>query len=123
MSIGFVLAAVLLSSSIFVSACVHVPLSARASFRADQYLSTHPELPPSILKAIQDGHVVTGMDSEQVRAVLGTPLRTAVFGREQDIEVWIYPGHRLHQDQLRGDKAWMFRLVLINGILTIIEPI
>lgn len=116
-------APVLLSASILVSACVHVPLSARASFRIDQYLSTHAELPPSILKAIRDGHVIAGMDREQVRAVLGTPLKTSVFRRDRNVEVWIYPGHRLHQDQLRGDKAWAFRLVLVDGVLTIIEPI
>lgn len=123
MRIGWASAAVLVSASIFVSGCVHVPLSAQASYRVGQYLSTHPELPPSILKAIQDGHVIAGMDREQVRAVLGGPLKTAVFRRERNIEIWIYPGHRFHQDQLQGDKAWVFRLVLIDGILTIIEPI
>lgn len=116
-------AAVLLSASIFVSACVHVPPSARASYRVDQYLSTSPELPPSILKAIHDGHVIAGMDRAQVRAVLGSPQRITVFRRDRNVEVWIYPAHRFHQDQLRGDKAWVFRLVLIDGILTIIEPI
>ena len=123
MSVGCASAAVLLATSVFISACVHVPLSARASFRIDQYLSTHPELPPSILKAIQDGHVIAGMDREQVRAVLGTPLKTSVFRRDRNVEVWLYPGHRLHQDQPRGDKAWAFRLVLVDGVLTIIEPI
>ena len=123
MSVSRASAALLLSGSIFVAACVHIPLSGRATFRIDQYLSTHPELPPSILQAIQDGHVIVGMDGAQVRAVLGTPVKTAVFRHERNIEVWLYPSHRLHQDQLRGDKAWMFRLVLIDGILTIIEPI
>lgn len=116
-------AAVLLATSVFISGCVHVPLSARASFRREQYLSTHPELPPTILKAIQDGHVIAGMDREQVRAVLGTPLKTSVFPRDRRVEIWIYPAHRLHQDQLRGDKAWVFRLVLVDGLLTIVEPI
>lgn len=89
----------------------------------EQYLSTHQELPPSVLDAIRIGHVIRGMNREQVRVVLGVPVRTATYSRDRDVEVWIYPGHRLHQDQMRGDKAWLFRLVFIDDVLSIIEPI
>lgn len=106
-----------------LSACAHVPPSGRASFRLNQYFATHGEILPSIRKAMQDGHVLIGMDAEQVRAVLGTPARRTTFATKRGFEVWIYQGYRLHQDQVHGDKAWLFRLVLIDGVLTIIEPI
>lgn len=111
------------AASAMASACVHVPPSGRQGFRVDQYLAAHRELSPSVRKAIEDGHVILGMDRDQVKAVLGAPVKTADFHREREIQIWIYPGHRLHQDQLRGDKAWLFRLVLIDGILAVIEPI
>ena len=116
-------AVVVVSASILASACASVPPSGRQRWRVEQYLSTHGELTPSMRRAIEDGHVIVGMDREQVRAVLGVPVKTAEFHRERQIQIWIYPGYRLHQDQLRGDKAWLFRLVLIDGVLTIIEPI
>jgi hypothetical protein len=89
----------------------------------EQYLSTHPEPLPSVLNAMKDGHVLIGMDREQVRVVLGAPVKSAVYERDRAVDVWIYPGYRLHQDQMRGDKAWIFRLVFIDGVLTIIEPL
>lgn len=116
-------AVVVVSASILTSACASVAPSSRQRFRVEQYLSTHGELLPSVRKAIEDGHVIVGMDREQVRAVLGLPVKATEFGRERHIQIWIYPGYRLHQDQLRADKAWLFRLVLIDGVLTIIEPI
>src|SRR6266540_5267328 len=103
-------------------ACAHIAPSGRASYRLNQYFSTHGEILPSAKKAMQDGHVVGGMDAEQVRAVLGTPAQKKGFRGQRNIEVWIYPGYRLHQDQMRADKAWLFRLVLIDGVLTLIEP-
>ena len=106
-----------------VASCLHIPPSARASFRMEQYVAARREILPSVLDAMQKGHVIPGMDREQVRVVLGVPVRTATFGPESETEVWIYPGHRLHQDQMRADKAWLFRLVFVGGTLTVIEPI
>ncbi len=63
------------------------------------------------------------MDEEQVRVVLGEPVRRTRFTRRRTIEVWIYPGYTLHQDQMRGHGAQLFRLVFIEGALAIIEPI
>ena len=114
---------VILCASAWVASCAYIPLSARASYRMEQYLSTHQELLPSVLDAIRNGHVVVGMDREQVVVVLGVPVKTATYRRDREVEVWIYPGHRLHQDQMRGDKAWLFRLVFIDDVLRLIEPI
>ena len=116
-------AVVVLSASILATACASVPPSGRQRWRVEQYLSTHGELTPSMRKAIEDGHVIVGMDRDQVRAVLGGPVKATEFHRERHVQIWIYPGYRLHQDQLRADKAWLFRLVLVDGVLTIIEPI
>lgn len=38
-------------------------------------------------------------------------------------EVWLYPGHKVHQDQLRGDRADLFRLVFRDGVLIVVEPL
>ena len=53
---------VILCASAWVASCAYIPLSARASYRMEQYLSTHQELLPSVLDAIRNGHVVVGMD-------------------------------------------------------------
>ena len=106
-------------------ACVHVPASQRASVRRDAYLAAHRELPPSIAKAIIDGHVVGGMDRDQVKAVLGEPLKTSIFGRKDGTrtEVWIFPAVRLHQDRVGGEHGTLFRLVFIDGRLAVMEPV
>lgn len=111
------LTAVLLSS-----ACVYVPLRQRAAFREQQYFAIHRELSPTIRNAIETGHVIIGMDREQVWTVLGDPVRKAIFSSRR-FEAWLYPAYRLHQDQLHSHGADSFRLVFIDGRLVIIEPI
>lgn len=103
--------------------CASVPLSAHASFRMAEYFATERELPPAIARAIEIGHVVPGMDQEQVYVVQGTPSRKARFPGQPEIEVWIYPSHKLHQDPLRTHGVWLLRLVFLDGRLTLIEPI
>lgn len=63
------------------------------------------------------------MDREQVWVVLGDAIRKTMFTRNGLIEVWSYPGHRLHQNQLGADRAHLFRLVFRNGVLILIEPL
>lgn len=104
-------------------ACVHVPLRARASVRRAEYLETHRELPPRIADAIDRGHVVTGMDQEQVVVVLGQPLKRTDYLGAPPAEVWLYPGHRFHQDQVRTHGATLFRLVFVDGRLMLFEPL
>ena len=120
---GFSRSVFLLVIVIVASSCASLPPSRFASVRIDQYLSSHRELSPSLLRAMRAGHVVVGMDREQVRAVLGIPAKETTFRRAKVIKVWIYQGYRLHQDVVRADKAWLFRLVLVDGRLTVIEPI
>ena len=113
-----VLAALLLT----VAACAHVPLRGRQQYRRDQYFASQRELAPTIAYAIQTGHVVPGMDREQVWVVLGDPVRKSLFEAKW-VEVWLYPSERFHQDPVHSHGASSFRLVFIGGILRIIEPI
>ena len=70
------------------------------------------------------GHVVEGMDAEQVRVVLGDPIRTSRFLRGGDvIDMWLFPGHRLHQGQMHGNGTTLYRVVLIDGVLVAVEPV
>lgn len=105
-------------------ACVHVPPSRGALARRDAYLLAHAELRPAIADAIAKGHVIGGMDREQVTAVLGEPVRKATFRRRDGLTVvWLYPAERLHQSQLQGDRATLFRLVFVNGVIVDVEPL
>lgn len=103
--------------------CVHLPPSAFANVRKANYFSERRELPPTIRQAIAEGHVVPGMDREQVWTVLGEPVGRRTFTREPVIEIWLYQGHKLHQDQMRADRADLFRAVFVAGILVILEPL
>ena len=104
-------------------ACVHVRLEDRAAWRRQQYLQNNPELPPRIVDAIDRGHVVIGMTEAQVRAALGSPVYVKVFESQSTKAVWLYPGHRLHQDQLHTDAKGLFRIVFINHRVAVIEGI
>ncbi len=65
------------------------------------------------------------MDREQVRVVLGEAIRASAFRRTDGslAEVWIYPANRLFQDQLNGHGSTLFRLVLVDGVLAVVEPL
>lgn len=102
------------------SACVSVPLRQRADFRKDEYFARHRDLPPDVAKAIDAGHVILGRDREQGWTVLGDPVRKAIFSSGR-FEAWLYPAHRLHQDQLHSHGADSFRLIFIDGRLAVIE--
>lgn len=101
--------------------CVYVPLRGRAIVREREYFETHREVPPAIARAIEQGHVILGMDREQVVVVLGEPLRRTDHGGAPSIEVWLYQGFRFHQDLSHG--ASLYRLVFRAGLLALIEPL
>lgn len=105
-----------------VTGCAHVPLRGRQQYRREQYFASHPELSATIANAIQTGHVVPGMNREQVWVVVGEPVRKSLF-RGATVEVWLYPSVRFHQDPVNSHGASSFRLVFIDGILRVIEPI
>ena len=108
----------------WLGGCVHVPPSGRAAVRLERYFSERRELIPSLRDAMLKGHVIEGMDAEQVRVVLGDPTRSTRFSRAGDvIDVWLFPGHRFHQEQLHGNASTLYRLVLINGVLAVVEPL
>ena len=108
----------------WLGGCVHVPPSGRAVVRLEQYFSERRELLPSVRDAMLKGHVVAGMDAEQVRVVLGTPTRRTRFRRAGDtVDVWLFPGHRFHQEKLHAEGSTLYRLVLVNGVLVVVEPL
>lgn len=115
--------AAVLASGVRSLACVYVPLRARAGARRMAYLEEKRELPPAIADAIDRGHVVPGMDPEQVWVVLGDPVRQTSYPGPPVVEVWIYPVHRFHQDPVHSHGASLFRLVFLDGYLRVIEPI
>lgn len=90
--------------------CVHLPPSAFVNVRQANYFFERRELPPSIREAIDEGHVVPGMDREQVWTVLGEPVSRRTFTHELAIEIWLYQGHKLHQDQMRAIVPTCFAL-------------
>lgn len=61
------------------------------------------------------------MNREEVWVVVGDPVRKSMF-RGGTVEVWLYPAVRFHQGP-GTHGADSFRLVFVNGRLTIIEPI
>jgi len=103
------------------AACVHVPLRERAAFRLDEYFTSHGEIAPSLADAMRRGHVVLGMDPEQVFAVLGEPVRRTRYEGAGSAEVWIYRGYKLHQGYAHG--ASLYRLVFLDGRLNVLEPL
>ena len=121
---SFVASTLTLASSVFFSStCAHIPVHKSAGERLGEYLKTHPELPPRIADAMDRGHVVLGMDQEQVVVVLGQPLKRTQYGGRPPAEVWLYPGDRIHQDPFRTHGATLFRVVFVGARLALFEPL
>jgi len=74
------------------------------------------------LKAILEGHVIVNMDREQVKVVLGNPVRVSLFQSRAEIEVWLYQGYKLHQDQNHTSSV-LYRIVFVAGRVVLVEPI
>ena len=106
---------------LLLASCVHVPLRGRQDFRRQQFFATHSEVSPAIAAAINTGHVIVGMDREQVWVVAGDPVRKSTF-RGGAVEVWLYPAVRFHQGAYTHGAASL-RLVFVDGRLDVIDPI
>ena len=106
-----------------VSGCANLPHSAHASARVADYYETPRELTPAVERAIELGHVVEGMDREQVWVVFGEPIRKTRYSSPGAPEVWIYPGHKFHQDPVRGHGVTLFRVVFIDGRVALVETL
>ena len=100
------------------AACASMPHVERASDRRARFLQTAGELPPKVAQAIHDGHVIAGMTTAQVRASLGAPDFQQVFSAAT---IWLYRGHRLHQDQLRADAKAVFRILFLDDRVAMVE--
>ena len=94
-----------------------------AATRINEYLAVHREVPPAIVQAMEQGHVAIGMDSQQVLAVLGEPVRRATGAGSPRIERWLYPRHALHQDHFRLGSSSLYRLIFVDGRLELIEAL
>ena len=103
--------------------CAHLPRSAYASARLMDYYAMPRELSPAVARAIQLGHVLEGMDREQVWVVFGEPLRKTRYSGPGAPEVWIYPGHKFHQDPVRGHGVTLFRVVFVDGHVALVETL
>lgn len=111
-------------TAVFVAAgCAHVPRSGYASARLADYYATPRELTPAVARAIELGHVVEGMDREQVWVVFGKPIRKTRYSSPGAPEVWIYPGHKFHQDPMRSHGVTLFRVVFIDGRVALVETL
>lgn len=113
----------IVSTVVLGTGCMHVPASRRAVPRREAYLRSQRELSPRVADAIAAGHVLIGMDRAQVQAVLGDPVRRTVFDTKgAATEVWIYPAVRLHQGHTHAGGT-LYRLVFVDGRLSVIEAL
>ena len=103
-------------------ACASIPPERRARVREQGYRSTHPELPPRIDAAIAQGHVLVGMDSEQVWVVLGEPVARRAFGGVPPLAAWIYPASRLQQGHAWSGAGALVRIVFSDDRVVTVEP-
>lgn len=116
-------AALFAIASLAVGGCATLRRDDHSTVRYADYLERRPEMSPAVAEAMAAGHVIAGMDQAQVRVVLGRPLERRSYGGTPAVEVWLYPGHRLHQDHHRSGAATLFRLVFRDGRLAMLEPI
>ena len=105
-----------------IAGCASAPRIERADVRRQLYLAAHQGISADLAAAIDSGHVLPGMDRDQVRAVLGQPIRVTEFSRSH-AEIWLFPASRLHQDKMHSHGAASFRLVFIDQRLSTIDPI
>jgi hypothetical protein len=94
-----------------------------AAKRSSRYLSAHPGTPSDIAEAISQGHVILAMDQDQVVAAVGQPDVRSRFGGARRPEVWLYRAVRLYQDILRSHGASLFRIVFVDGRVSVVEPL
>lgn len=117
-------ATLIVLSSLAGQACASVPRSRRAEARKADYFAVSREIGDVYRAAIERGHVLLGMDAEQVWVVLGDPVwRRHFISRAGSVDIWMYQGIRLHQDQMRATAHSTFRIVFIDGRVRLIEPL
>jgi hypothetical protein len=85
-------------------------------------MRTHRDTAASVAEAIRLGHVVPGMDREQVTAALGKPIRIVQKSNQSGKEDWLYRMEALHQEELRG-RGWSFvRITFLDGRVVALDP-
>lgn len=102
--------------------CAPLPRRVFASARQADYFATRRELTPEVRQAIEAGHLLIGMDMEQVWVVLGDPVRKTRLANT-GAEVWLYRGGRLHQDQIHTHGSESFRVVFVAKRVIVIETL
>ena len=117
-------ATLIVLASLAGQVCASVPRSRRAEARKADYFAVSREISDVDRSAIERGHVLPGMDAEQVWVVLGEPgWRRRFVSRTGSVDIWIYQGIRLHQDQMRATAHSTFRIVFVDGRVRLIEPL
>ena len=113
----------LLFSLLIEARCVSA--SPRPSFRQRSiaYFAVHRDVLPDVIEAIKLGHVLPGMDRDQVWVVLGEPLQRKPSRASSRIEQWLYPAYRIHQDHFRSQAAFLFKITFTDGRVTGIDPL
>jgi hypothetical protein len=105
--------------SVLVAGC---SLSGPAATGAGPYVRSHPELPRETVEAMEHGHVLVGMTTEQVQAMVGQPSYKRAFGGRRS-EVWILPAGRLNQRDARFHGASLCRIAFVDGRVAAVDPI
>ncbi len=86
------------------------------------YIQAHSELDRETIEAMEHGHVLVGMTTEQVQAMLGRPPQRSTFP-ERRSEIWIFPAGRLNQRDARFHGASLCRIAFVDGRVAAVDPI
>ena len=100
--------------------CASLPRQVAPRLRQADYLAQQPELSPDIVRAMQAGRILLGMDTKQVWVVLGDPARKTRFA-DADTDVWLYRAYSVLQDHYRLGTQDV-RLIFVQDRLVVIEP-
>lgn len=104
--------------ALLVFACSSATTREWPGKRAERYLQAHPTTPRAIAKAMQRGHVLIGMTTEQVIATIGEPkVRNPGRG---GIERWLYSAAPFHQGQ-SSHGATLARISFISDRVAEVE--
>ena len=113
--------ATLLSLSLTIG-CAEAGERATSQQRLRDYLGAHRDTTEAVAEAIRLGHVVPGMEREQVTAALGEPIRVIRSSSRGGVEHWLYRMETLHQERLRG-RGWSFaRVTFLDDRVLLVDP-
>lgn len=119
-STRFPIGMLLLGMGLAGAGCASAPRQVPPQVRQADYFASRPELSPDMVRAMQTGRILLGMDTKQVWVVLGDPARKTRFARNET-DVWLYRASSVQQDHYRLGTQDV-RLIFIKDRLVVIEP-